>query len=171
MRPKRMRKDERGRMSGSAAVTLVVALAVAGILAGLVLPIGINAITEDTSTSFSSVSEGDTVSVSPVLNATLDDVNQSNSDITVTVNDTEAGTSSTFTNVTTNTTQTLEGEDITVILDSVDSTTTASFTVEYPPDYSFGSGAKSIWGILDLVIVLAVFLFLIGMALVKSGRF
>lgn len=33
---------------------------------------------------------------------------------------------------------------------------------------SWGSGASSLWGILDLIMVLAVFLFLIGLALAKA---
>lgn len=33
---------------------------------------------------------------------------------------------------------------------------------------SWGSGASSLWGILDLILVLAVFLFLIGLALASS---
>lgn len=34
---------------------------------------------------------------------------------------------------------------------------------------SWGSGASSLWNIMDLIIVLAVFLFMIGLALRRSG--
>lgn len=35
---------------------------------------------------------------------------------------------------------------------------------------SWGSGASSLWGVMDLIIVLAVFLFFIGVALAASNR-
>lgn len=159
-------KDDTRGVTADAAVTVVVALAVTGLVAGVLLPVALNELQQDQSSSFTGVNEGETVNVSTQLNATLDTVDDTNSELDITVTDRDTGSSTTFTGVAvgTNTTQTLEGEDITVTADGITDSTTANFTVEYPPEYGMSTGASSLWNILDLAIVLVVFLFLVGYA-------
>lgn len=162
---------DRGQMSANRAVQLVVILAVFGIVGSVLAPVALDALVEDDSTSFTNVSESDTVEVKEgILNATLDDVNDASSQINVTLTDVDSGNTVTATNVSGSQEVTLEGETLTVTLDNKDSNTQADFTVSYPADYGWSGGATSLWGILDLAIVLVIFLFAIGLAMAARSR-
>lgn len=146
---------------------LVVALTVGALITAFILPIGIDAVVED-STLTVNQTEAETIEVTEGLNATLDDVDDSTSDIDVTLNATAPGAgSATLTNISpgANATATLEGETITVTNDKNISNTNAEVTYAYPPDYGWSGGAQALWGILDVIIVLAVFMILVGIAM------
>lgn len=163
-----------GRDSGAkTAVALVIILAVGTLIGAIMLPVGLDAIVDDNSVAFTDVSEGDENEViSGSLNVTLDNVNDtaSPSDISVTMTDVDSGNTLSLTNVSTSQNGTLEGETLTVQLDNVDSATQADFTVLHPVDYAWSSGAQSLWDILDVIMVLAVFLLFIGVALKAADR-
>lgn len=140
-------------------------------MAAFMLPVGIDAIVDDTDVAFTDVSEGDENEViDGSLNVTLDNVNNTASDISVTLTDVDSSNTLSLTNITDSQNGTLEGETLTVTLDNVDSGTQADFTVSHPVDYAWSDGTKALWGILDLVIVLAVFLVMIGIALKAADR-
>lgn len=149
------------------AVGLIVALSVFGIVAAVMLPVGVDAMVDDTDVSFTGISQGSTVEVKTgTLNATLDNVGDTGTNISVTLTDVDSGNTLSLTNISQGTSQTgtLEGETLRVRADSVDGST-ADFTVSHPVEYGWSSGAVSLWNIIDLILVLAVFLFAIFMAM------
>lgn len=163
--------DNRGQISAGRAVTLVVALAVFGIIASVLAPVGLDALTQDNDVSFTGINEGETNEViSGSLNVTLDNSEGADTNISVTLTDVDSGNTLALTNISQGSSQngTLEGETLTVTADDVIDATTADFTVSHPPDYAWGSGAKALWGILDLIIVLVIFLFAVGWAVMAQ---
>lgn len=161
--------DNRANSSAFSAVALVVALMVGAIVAAFMLPIGIDALVEDSSTSVTQ-NQGETVNVTANLNSTLDDVDDTQNEINVTLRDSDSGETQTLQNIAegSNKSTTINGETVTVANDNVSDATTADITYEYPPEYGWGSGAKSLWAILDVIIVLAMFLMFIAVALGAS---
>lgn len=169
---------ERGQTAGAKMVIgLVVALTVASIMAAFLLPIGIDAMVDDTDVSFTGVAEGETNEViSGSLNVTLDTINDTsnnNVDINVTLTDVDSGNTLVLTNINEGASAngTLEGQTLTVTNDAVAADeTTADFTVSHPIQYAWSDGAQALWAILDVILVLALFLMLIGMALAAANR-
>lgn len=162
-------------MSASAAVTLVVAIMIFGVLAAVMLPVAIDQIegnqtttlTQDVDTTYEVNSELDS-NVTSVTVGTTDSA-------TIELNDTRTSgtTSNTIDNGTT-TDYDLEGGTVTVGVEDVDDSpspnqATANYT--YSNDYAYGSGASSIWGVLGLAIVLSAFLFVVGVAIKMYNRF
>lgn len=146
---------------------LVVALTIGALITAFVLPVGIDAVVDDSTVTVNQT-EAETIEVTEGLNATLDDVDDGNGDIDVTLNATDPGAgSATLTNISTgdNKTATLEGETITVTNEKKLSNTNAEVTYAHPPDYAWSGGAQALWGILDVIIVLAVFMLLVGISL------
>jgi len=155
------RKDNRGSTTADNAVKLVVGIALLGILAAFLLPVAVNAINGDTTTTIQQ-DTGTTVDVNGELNTTLDSVT--------------AGTSATYTlesdgqsitntvNVGSNTTYSFNRGDVVVtVTESNSGNATAEY--EYAKDYAYSNGASALWGLLGLMLVLGVFLYVIGMAL------
>lgn len=163
-----MRGDTRGDTSAMKVVGLVVALTVGGLLAAFLLPIGIEALNGDDTRTIeqqfgdgfepvgsgveSNLTDTNTTASTASYNVTYDGDYQ---EVTV-----DEGSSSTVT---------VGGVDVTV---SPESIATSSATSEYTFSNTVGwsSGAVALWGILDVILVLAVFLFFIGVALKASGR-
>lgn len=99
------------------------------------------------------------------LTGTLDSVDDTAGTATVTVEDTDINESQTVTvDEGSNETATIGGEDIVVTAETVN-TDSASLTYEWPQDYGWSDGASSIFGILDLIVVLTAFLIMIGLAM------
>lgn len=145
------------------AVNLVVGLFVAGIMIAFLLPVGIGAMT-DAETATYNQSTSETVELQPGLNATLDstDTTGATDNATYTIN--ASGDTSTVTvDNSTNTTVTVDGVDVTIEPQDIRSGS-ADTQYEYPATYGWGNGATSLWNILPVIIVLAGFLFLVGMA-------
>lgn len=157
--------DDRGQMSATKAVSLIVAISVFGILAAVLLPTAIDAIESDTETSITQDVDV-TYEVDGELNSTVTAVT-AGSDATVELNDTRtAGTTSNTINVGDNETYTLDGGDVDV---GVESSSTgpdqAVVNYTYASDYSYSSGASSLWGLLGLAIVLAGILYAVALAI------
>lgn len=164
-----LKNDERGRMMARKAVMLTIALAVAGLITAFLLPIGINAIEEQEEQTFSNENASGAVEVNGKLTANVTSSSSSTS-ATIELNDTDtSGTTSNTINVGSNTTYSLSNGDVDVGVESATSTG-ATFNVTYDTDYAYSSGASSLWGILGLAIVLAVFLMMISMALGATNR-
>lgn len=162
--------DTRGKFEAWSVIALVVALLIGSVMAAFMLPIGVDAIVDDKSKTFTQ-NESETVVVTGSLNATLTDVDDTSDDITVDLNDSDAD-SATLSGISVgdNATATVNGETITVTNEENVDTSTAKVTYEYPSDYNWGSGAKALWGILDVILVLAMFLMFVGVALGAANR-
>jgi archaellum component FlaG (FlaF/FlaG flagellin family) len=149
--------------SSRKAVTLVVALLVAGLMSSFLLPVAIDAMVADESQTITQ-NTTETVTLSePDLNATLDSVDDTADTATYTI---EAGNSSTTTTVDngTNTTVTVDGTDVTIATEEV-TTSTATTEYTYPTTYGWTNGAGAMWAVIPLMLVLAIFIFFTKVAL------
>lgn len=166
--------DPRGAMSARTAVTLVVTLMVFGLIAAVTLPVAINAIEGDTTTTLTQ-DEGTAYEVNGALNATVTGTTVSTTDTaTVELNDTRTSgtTSNTIDNGTT-TDYDMNGGTVTVGVEDVDDSPTpnqATVNYTYTSDYAYSSGASALWAVLGLVIVLAAFLYVISVGLQATNR-
>ena len=152
---------DRAQVSAKAAVSIVVVLAVAAIVTAFLLPIGVGALTS-TSEVTQTTDELETESVTSTLNVTVDSVTtDTEAMLTLTVGEdsdqqtiTESGTE----------TFNVDGNAIDVTLDDAgDGEITATY--EIPRGVGWSAGASALWFIIDIMIVLAAFLFFIGVAL------
>jgi len=86
-------------------------------------------------------------------------------DATVELNDTRtAGTTSKTINVGSNATYALEGGDVVVTVDEA-GTDYAIAQYDYARDYTFGSAAQGLWGLIGFALVLLILLFAIREAM------
>lgn len=147
-------------VDSSKAVTLVVAIFVAAIMAAFLLPIALGAIAGPEVATVT-LDTDETYEAQPGLNVTLDSVTEdTDADYTV-----DAGEDSeTITvNEGENETVTVDGADVTVGAENI-TADSAETTVESPTSYGWGSAAGALWGILPVMIVLAIFLYFVYMA-------
>ena len=144
------------------AVSIVVALLVAGLLLAVLFPIAIGSMSgPDEATVTQDV--GDTVVLSsPDLEATLDDTTDG-TDATYTVS-TDTDSATTTVNVGDSDTVTVDDTEVT-ISPSEATGSSATTTYEYPTTYGWGSGASSLWTIIPVLIVLGGLLMLVKLAL------
>lgn len=163
-------KLDRGQMKAGAAVTLVVALMVLGLLAAVMLPTAIDEIEGNTTATFTQ-DNGTTVEINAKLNSTVTDADTSGSthNATIELNDTRtAGTTTKTIDNGSTADYALDGGTVTVGVEDVTTssnpdTVTANYT--YSNDYSFSDSSRSLWGTLGMILVLAVFLFVVGVGL------
>lgn len=157
---------DRAQLGGKAVAGLIVALAVAALITALVLPIGIDAIEND-KTSDLDLDTNDEVEVKGGLNATLEDTTADTSaDINLS---TDSDSESKTVNEGETEDYTVDGETLSVGVEDAGSDS-AEFNVTYPLDFGWDSGASGLWGILAIIVVLAVFLMFIGIALSAANR-
>jgi len=163
--------DVKAEMTASRAVSLMVILTVFGVIAAVGLPVAIDSIEDDTEKTFTQdVNTDYDVSGKLVSNVTAI---TDGADATVELNDTRtASTTSKTINVGANATYTLDGGDVDVGVESATagSPDQAVVNYTYATEYSYGSGASSIWNILGLAIVLGAFLYAIYVGLKASNR-
>lgn len=163
-RPQDRAQADAGRMS-RIAISFVLALLVAALVAAVVLPIGINAVVDDRSETVLNQSNDSTEAITPVLDAALE---ETNADTNATYNLTVGDDSVTNTIAEgSDADYSLNGQTVNVNVSNVEADN-ASATFEYPVELGWSSGTQSMWGILDVVIVLAVFLFVFGIALAAT---
>lgn len=159
-------------MSAVKAISLVVIVAVFGIVAAIGLPIAVNQLSGNTSTTIAQ-DVGTLEEVNADLNSTLNSVdtsgspdnatyklNTSNEDITKTIDN---GSEATYS---------FEEGDVTVNVSDVNSgspgNSTAKFT--YPRDFAYSDSARALWGILGLALILAAFLYILSVGLRATNR-
>lgn len=148
-------------MNAKTGVAIVVALTVGALVAAFLLPIGVANLTADQTVTYTTA-EGDTEQISSMLEVSVDSVSTGeNATITLSgegdsVQQTiDQGSSSTFS---------VGGDSITVTLDSAGSgEITATYAI--PRGFGWSAGAAALWSILDVIIILAVFLFFVGVAI------
>lgn len=150
-----------------AAVAVIIGLAVVGLLAAVLAPVALNAITaDDAYTETQDV--GETVEVTANLNSTLDSVNTTSDDATYTLTGPESSVTHTVANGSSQD-YALDGGTVTVTVDDVNSNS-ATATYDVPTDFGWSGGASGLWNILDVVIVLALFLSVVGFAVAAIDR-
>lgn len=153
------------------ALALVLTLAVAAIIAAFLLPIGVGEINANENLNITQ-NESETVTLQGPVDATLDSVDDVANEINLTVNDTSTAGSAQITNlgVGASETVTVSGSEVNVTNHEVIDATTAQVEYDYEKSLGWSGGADSLWGILDMIIVLGLFLFFVGVALASAGR-
>lgn len=148
------------------AVTLVVTVALFGLVAAIGLPVAIDQIEGET-TDVITQDLNEQVNVNAELTSNLTAVNASSNATYELVSD--GSTISNTINVNANATYSFDNGDVVVGVETVNSgNATANFT--YNNDFAYSDSARSIWDILGLAIVLAAFLFVLGIGLSASNR-
>lgn len=154
-------------------VGLVIALTIGAILIGSVMPIGINAVENDTNslTQTTGVTNTNTL-VDGKLNATVDSITVSTTDsATITITDLsqdpDQSISQSIDNQT-SATYSFSSGDVTVELTDVDDSTTpstATYTVSYQSDFGWNDSTKSLWGLIPVFLILGALVLLAGIVL------
>lgn len=143
----------------SKAVGIVVTLAVVAIVAAFLAPVAIDQLENDTSTTVT-VDVGNSTDVNAELTAEVDSVDTTADSATWNLTADGNSISKSVDNGTTATYAFNRG-DVNLTVDDV-STGESTATIEYPKEFSYSSGARSMWGLLGLAVVLGLFLYLVG---------
>lgn len=147
------------------AVGVVLALVIAGVLVGYVLPIGIGAVNSD-QTVTTNQSVGNSVEVAPGLNSTVTSATDGTS-ATVELTDTTTNSTQTVSNtvsVGSSETYQMNGGNVTVTVDSATSSS-ADVTYQLEQEYGWGDGASAIYGLMPLFFVLVPLVVVVGWAM------
>lgn len=169
-----MKRDERGSAKAMKALALVITVSVFSIVAAFTLPVAIDNMAGNSTTTLTQDVDT-TVDVNGELESNVTSVTTGSPDTaTVELNDTRTSgtTSKTIDNGST-ADYSLDGGTVTVGVEDVDTSTSpnqATINYTYSTDYAYSDSASSVWDIIPLAIVLAAFLFLIGVGLRASGR-
>lgn len=158
---------DRGKLTARAGVALVVGLVVAALLTAVLVPVGVNQLNEDSSTTLNQTTS-DTVEVTAKLNSTVT-ATTSGSDATVELNQTDGNLVSKTVNVGSTETFAMDRGDVNVTVTEAGSGY-AVVEYEYRNDFGYSDGARGLWGVLDVIIILAVLLFIVGMGLNVKQR-
>lgn len=146
------------RSAGLLAVVTVVVLA---LLAGLVLPISVNAI--DESDTELEQNESETYTVTIDLETTANTIDDTSDDVTVTLEDADTGDSDSATIDEGNTsTLTVEGEEIDVTVEAVQDGTTATLSYTYPTTYGWPDTIGTLFGLLPELLIATVLTAAVG---------
>lgn len=145
------------------AVGLVVALMVAGLLAAFLMPVVIGQFA-GAEAATATLDVGNSTELQPNMTATLDSVTTTSpQSATYTINASGQTATATVENGSSQTV-TVDGADVTISVTNVQ-TGQATAEFESPTTYAWGNGAGALWGIIPVILVLAVFLFFVYMAL------
>ena len=145
-------------------VGALVGLTVMALVAAFLIPIGTGAIVDDR-TITQTTAETETDSLTSTLNVTVDSVT-TDTEATLTISAGEDSDTQTISESGTET-FTVNGDEIDATLDDAGDGE-ATVTYEIPRDAGWSDGASALWGILDVMIILAVFLLFVGIALKVS---
>lgn len=149
-------------VSAKQAVTLVIGLFVAMLMAAFLLPVVIGQLGGAEAATYA-LDVGNSTELQPDMTATLDSVDTTADTATYTIN-ASGDTATTTVDNGSSATVTVDGADVTINVTEV-STGSATAEFESPRTYGWGGGAGALWAILPLLLVLALFLYVVGMAL------
>lgn len=143
-------------------VGIAVGLLVVGLLAAFLLPTVISPYNDNATTTISQ-NEDTTYTVTSVVTTNVTNVNETAKEIDVTLKDTDSGTTKSITGLSegSNSTVTLTDGDITVTNQASSEAGNATVKYEYPNDYGWNGGTKSIYGTLPLFFVLGMVLLVV----------
>lgn len=151
---------------GKAILSLVIGLVIAGLVIGLVFPIGMNSLHSDT-VSTNTLSDGETVNVEPYLNVTLNNVSDPDDTVNLTLNDTKNDVTYTVDNLALESSETVETDlgNVTVKFTEKVSSTSAKIEVTTSSDFGWDDAEQDIYGILGIFLILAIIVALAGWAM------
>lgn len=158
------REDDRGQTS-TGAVAIIVSIAVAAIIASFLLPVAVNQLENDESVTINQ-SVSSTEDVNAQVNATLDSIGTKDptDNATYTLQTDNQSITKTIDNGSESTFSFNEG-DVTVNVSDVDSgTSSAESAFTYPTTFGYSSGGAALYDLLGLALILAAFLFFVGLA-------
>lgn len=167
----RAKPDERGQLDAGrlvkASVYLVIGLTVFALVAALLAPVALDAVNDDDTVDVTQ-NVGETTGVVSNVDSTLDATDTTGDNATYTVSGPDSSVTHTVDNGTSQDFS-LDGGTVTVTVNDVNSgSATSTFTV--PSDFGWSGGATGLWGIMDVIITLALLLFAIGLALHGVNR-
>jgi len=150
-------------LSGKSGVGFIIGAIVVMLLAAFILPTAIGSFENPESRTVTQ-EEGEVIKLAPTLNATLNDVDDGDSSINVTLGDTETNETVSATSIAleANETVTINTREVTINNTANVNTSTATIRYEYPADYSWDGGASSMFGLLGLLFALVAFMLIIG---------
>jgi hypothetical protein len=147
-------------------VGVIIALVIGGILIGYLLPVGIGAVNSPTNETLTQ-DVGSTYGIaSGQINTTVTSVTDG-TDATVELEHVEDGTTESNTvNVGSTTEYSLPGGDVNVTVSEANSGTPGNATVTYEySEYGWSDGAKSLYGLMPLFLVLVPLVVVVGWAM------
>jgi len=160
-----------GKQMTAKLVGLVLALVIGAILIGNVMPIGINAVSEDVTSSNTTTAVGNTDAfANNRINVTIDSAASGTPDTaTITVEDTINGDSKQKTvDESTSATFGLTGGDVNVSVSDVNTSPSPSevtYQISYPNEFGWNDSTKGIWQLLPIFLILAALVLLAGITL------
>jgi len=159
--------------SSSKLVGVVIAVAIAFILIGHIMPIGISGM-EDSKTDTYTLAESEVITDLANTNITLDDVEDSSGDINLTIEDTTTGTTYSIDNLAVDSESTKTVGDLgDITVKNVDqvSNTEAEIDITHAVEYGWDSATQNVFGILSIFGVLVLLGVLAGWVIktVKLG--
>lgn len=151
-------------------VSLIVAIMVAGLLVAFIGPVALDAFNDDRSDTLTQT-EGDEYILTGSYNTTLTDVSQTGSTIDVLINETDSNTTGTISGLAegANETVTVDGDDFNVTNDEVANDTVATVTYEYPTDAGWSTAEAALFGIVALLLLVAIALYVVAMAIDQTN--
>lgn len=168
--------SDKAQMTATKAVGLMVGLMVFGVIAAVLLPAAVDQLENDTTDVFTQDNNTAT-EINARLNSTVTDVETAGAthNVTVQLNDSRVAgtTSNTIDNGSTTDYSMYDGQTVTVGIEDADTSTTpdsATVNYSYAPEYSYNDGARSVWNVLGLAIILAAFLFVVGIGINVYSR-
>lgn len=156
------RNRDRGQLTNSTFFKVIAAIAIGGLVFAFLIPVAINEMEGDVSETLTQDTSTERV-VNSALNSTVTGTTDG-SDATVELNATGDSAVSKTINVGNEKTYSFSRGDVVA---NVTEATSSNATVryEYPREFAFSDGARSIWGLISLAIVLAGVLMFIGYGL------
>lgn len=164
-------KDKRAVIETDVIVGVVIVLTIFGLIAAIALPVALDAITDDATVTITQDNQT-TEDVNGALNATLDDVNGTDTNATYTLTQDDGTSIQKEINTTESRTFSFSRGDVVVTLDSITtgSPDQATATFAYNQEFAYSGGASALWLLLDVILVLGAFLFAVGIALKAMDR-
>lgn len=166
--------DERGQLSTSKGVSIIIGILVIGLIVAFLLPTAIDEFNNDDSFDLT-VDSGNNTIIKSGLNVTVNSTDTTGSqdpdNATITIRDTTRDEKETNTvdNGTATTYSTFTGGDINVSVTNVTSSS-ATFTVDVPSEFLFDDGTQSMYNLIPLLLMLSVLLFVITFAMIAKSR-
>lgn len=147
-------------------IGVIFAIGVIGLVIALFAPSAIDPVINDVSQT-ENMTEGETVELTDTLSLTLNDVDQGSGDANATY---RAVRTQNTTFVSLNTSESkqvqLEGDNLTLTLDEIESNSDAILTASYPPVFGWDSGPRTFVENLDIIMMILVAATAIAMSLV-----
>lgn len=146
---------------------LAIGVLVVGVLVAFLLPTAINSFNEQESNTIVQ-QENETVNVTAKLDSEASNIDSTNDEVTLVLNDTsQTGTTSKTIQEGTNATYDLNNGKVTVNVTSINSDTEAELNYNYDSTFGWNDGSSQLYNLLPLFFILIVLFFVVGVAMSK----